>query len=206
VGKDRVQITFDYSVAPDLQGWTTKAHDFIEKWYPVIVKRLAVDGLDAPMKMDVQLNDSDGIGGTGLTHIEFSAKWVRHHPDDWGAMVFLLAHVAQNYPRYDPPWLVDGVADYVDARVYKDPSRKTAPDPNSHKYTEGYWVSGAFLVWMEKTYDRHILEHVNEVLRKDDYTPDFWKAYKGKTLDELWAEYQAWYAANNPKHPNWVAK
>jgi hypothetical protein len=37
--------------------------------------------------------------------------------------------------------------------------------------------------------DKEIVVQLNAAMRTGKYTPDLWKTYTGKTVDELWADY-----------------
>ena len=42
-----------------------------------------------------------------------SFEWLRKHPDDIGLFTHELVHVVQAYPKSDPTWLTEGLADYA---------------------------------------------------------------------------------------------
>lgn len=199
-------VKIEYSTVPDLKDWAEKAKTLVEKWYPILCKRLHVKGVEPPKTVELEFAEMDGIAGTGGNHIGIAAKWVRAHPDDWGMVIHELTHVVQSYPKYDPSWLVEGIADYERYHFFEPQRHNRAPDPARHRYREGYWTIGAFLVWMEKKHDRRIVSRLNEAMRLDKYTPDIWKRYDGKTFEELWKDYAAWYAVENPKDPDWATK
>jgi hypothetical protein len=200
-------VVVEYSTVPDIKDWAEKAKTLVEKWYPILCKRLAVKGIDPPKTVTLTFEDQEeGIAGTGGDHIGINAKWVRAHPDDWGMVIHELVHVVQSYPKYDPSWLVEGVADYTRYHYFEPERHNLAVDPAKHSYKEGYWTVGAFLAYMEKKVDKKIVSRVNELMKKGTFTPEFWKRYQGKTIDDLWKDYAAWYAVENPKNPNWATE
>ena len=50
-------------------------------------------------------------------------------------------------------------------------------------------VTGAFLDYVASTSDHEIAVRMNEAMREGRYSPDLWKEYTGKTVDELWSDY-----------------
>jgi hypothetical protein len=199
-------VKIEYSTVPDLKDWAEKAKTLVEKWYPILCEKYWVKGVQPPSTVELEFSEMDGIAGTGGNHIGIAAKWVREHPDDWGMVIHELTHVVQSYPQYDPSWLVEGIADYTRYHFYEPQRHIAAPDPSRNSYKGGYWTIGAFLVYMEKKYDKRIVSKLNAALRLSKYTPDIWKSFGGKTFDELWKEYQAWYAVENPKNPHWATE
>jgi hypothetical protein len=94
----------------------------------------------------------------------------------------------QSYPKYDPVWLVEGVADYIRYHVM-EPDKAPKFDVRKARYTDGYGTTAAFLAWAEKTYDKDLITKLNAALRETKYKEELWKESTGKTLDELWKEF-----------------
>ncbi|HEX2972395.1 MAG TPA: basic secretory protein-like protein [Tepidisphaeraceae bacterium] len=129
--------------------------------------------------------------GTGGNNIACSAPWFTEHPDDVGAIIHELTHVAQSYPQYDPVWLVEGIADYVRFWVYEPADKRPKFDPQTINYRDGYQAVGGFLAWLEGKYDRDIVTKLNKACRDSQYKDQLFKDYTGKSLDELWTEFKA---------------
>jgi multidrug efflux pump subunit AcrB len=128
------------------------------------------------------------VAGTSGDRIAISADWVKAHPDDFGMVIHELTHVVQGYPKYDPVWLVEGIADYV-RYWHFEPGRKPRVEPKKRSYREGYGTAAAFLAWMEKTHDKEIVPKLNRALRAGTYRDELLKEYTGKGLDELWRDF-----------------
>jgi len=120
-----------------------------------------------------------------------------------GAVVHEMVHVVQQYGRAPrgangqrvrpPGWLQEGIPDYIRWFLY-EPEKNGAVvrDPSKVKYDNSYRVSGNFLNWATKTYDKDIVVKLNAALRQGKYTDDMWKELTGgKTLDQLDAEWKA---------------
>jgi len=97
--------------------------------------------------------------------------------------------VQQYHSRRNPGWLVEGVADYLRWFKYEPVSKRPHPNPARAKYTDSYRVTGAFLDYVASTSDHEIAVRMNEAMREGRYSPELWKEYTGKTIDELWADY-----------------
>jgi len=57
-------------------------------------------------------------------------------------------------------------------------------------YTRGYGDAAAFLIWFEDEYDVEVVPPVNEALKRGRYRADLFEERTGKTIEELWNEYQ----------------
>src|SRR5436189_2063268 len=63
----------------------------------------------------------DGIRDTSVTGVQTCAlpiltvgvDWLKKNPDDIGMLAHELTHAVQAYPKADPGWLTEGIADYA---------------------------------------------------------------------------------------------
>jgi hypothetical protein len=194
-----VDINLDYSTVPDLKDWAEHVKLISIAWYPVIARILDSPGYTPPKKFNLTFKETDGIAYTGRDGIVCAAKWFRDHPDDYGAVVHEVAHVVQSYPKYNPVWLVEGIADYVRWFNYEPPAKRPVPDPAKAKYTDSYQTTGAFLDWVQKNEDPEIVYRLNAALRKGAYSPDLWSVKTGKSVDEMWKDFAATLPKREPK-------
>jgi hypothetical protein len=186
----KAEFTIDTSAAPDLRDFADKLRPEVEKWYPLIVSYLPSDGYFAPQKVTITFKNVGGVCMTNGASIVCSAGWFRAQPYDLGAVIHELVHVVQQCRSPEnPTWLIEGVADYIRWTKFEPPSKRTRPDPNRAKYTDGYQTTAAFLEFVAVTYDRDIVVHLNAAMRERRYQPELWKTYTGKTINELWADY-----------------
>jgi len=51
-------------------------------------------------------------------------------------------------------------------------------------------VTGHFLNWAQTKYDKDLVVKLNAACRQGKFTPDLWKQYTGKTVEELGAEWK----------------
>jgi hypothetical protein len=138
----------------------------------------------------------DGVAYTSDDVIVISATWLRNNPQDTDVVTHEGMHVVQHYPRGDPGWLIEGIADYARWRygINNPAGNWQLPDfdPNQH-YTNAYRVTARFLAWSEKRY-ANIVDQLDAALRSNTYSANSWNQFAGgKSVDQLWAEY-----ANNP--------
>jgi hypothetical protein len=101
-----------------------------------------------------------------------------------------MVHVVQAYGgRKVPGWLVEGIADYFRFWIYEPKAPRHRVDPQRSRYTDGYQVTGAFLAWLVKTYDKDIVAKLNAACRQGKYQDKLFQDYTGKDLDALWKEF-----------------
>jgi hypothetical protein len=183
-------IDVDYSEVPEMKPWCEKAKGILVEWQPKLAEELHVDGYTPPRHVTVVFRKNKrGVADTRGSHIECAARWFRAHPDDVGALVHELAHVVQSYPTYDPPWLVEGIADYERFWVYEPGAPRTKMDPKRSSYRDSYRTTAAFLNWIVKTYDKKFVQKINADLHHNKYKQELFKTYTGKDIDTLWGEF-----------------
>src|SRR6267142_3971735 len=182
-------ITIECEV-PELQEWADSLRPIVEKWYPIIVQTFPSEGYTAPRKFSILIKEDRQIAYASGTRIVCGAAWFRQRPNDRGAVVHELVHIAQQYRgRNRPGWLVEGIADYLRWFKYEPVSKRPRPNPNRAKYTDGYQTTGAFLEWLATNKDHEIVVKLNAALRQGKYRADLWEEYTGSTVDALWEEY-----------------
>jgi hypothetical protein len=182
------RIEINVEEVPQLRAWAEKAKGQCEKWYPRIDAILGGGG-SRPRKVTLVFKrDMKGVAGTSGDRIAISGDWVKKHPDDFGMVIHELTHVVQGYPKYDPSWLVEGIADYV-RYWHFEPNRKPRVSRRKAGYREGYGTAAAFLAWVEKTHDNQIVPKLSRALRAGKYREALFKEHTGKGLDELWRDF-----------------
>jgi hypothetical protein len=186
-----IAVYLDASAVPDMKDWCERARALMEGWYPTLAETLASEGYSPPRRIDLVFKKgSRGIAGTAGSHIEAYDGWFKAHPDDYGALIHETVHVIQSYPKYDPVWLVEGIADYVRCWIFEPEAPRRPLDPNRIRYQDGYQVTGAFLAWLVERHDKDIVRKLNAACRRSAYKSDLFKESTGKDLDALWAEFR----------------
>ncbi len=189
---DTPSITADTSQLATVQTFAKKAQALARAWYPQIVKILGAEPTTPPQQVTIIMDiGMDGVAATGGTEIHVSVRYVAQHPDDLGMIVHELTHVVQSYPKYDPVWLVEGIADYVRFYHYEPVSARPHPNPAKANCRDSYRTTAAFLDWASRRYDRDLVQKLNHALQTNTYTEAMFQQLTGKTLDELNTEWLA---------------
>jgi hypothetical protein len=206
-------FTFDTTVAPDLTQWTdVKLVPVVKEWYPKLVEMLPSDGYHAPTNVTIKF--SDKMGGTpaaaGGGQISCNAKWFRGETnrEAIGAVVHEMVHVVQNYgwgrknnpnATRTPGWIVEGIPDYIRWFLYEPQTHGadiTARNLSRAKYDANYRITGNFIDWTVRKYDKDLVRKLNAEARAGKYNEDLWKEYTGKTVQELGDE---WHKENEQR-------
>jgi len=135
-----------------------------------------------------------GVAETGNGRARYNPEWLRKNPEDIDVVTHEVMHIVQDYRHANPGWLTEGIADYV-RYVYgvnNVKSRWTLPDYRStQNYENAYRVTARFLLWVEKTKNKRIVDRLDAALRDGTYQPQLWEKLTGATVDQLWKEYGA---------------
>lgn len=203
----------DTTLAPELLAWCEKElMPVVEIWYPKIIDLLPSDGYTAPDAILLEFRDD--MGGTPAyaagNRVAMSAPWFRTQleREARGCVVHELVHVIQNYwraratnrrPSPTPGWVTEGIADYVRWFLYEPESRGaeiSRRNIGSAKFDASYRTTANFMDWVIKNRDEELLRKLNAAAREGKYSPELWKTWTGKSVDELGAE---WIADNEKR-------
>ena len=205
----KFRYTIDVTEAPDMADWAGKElKGVIQEWYPKIVDMLPGEGYTAPSEVTFRFRTDMGnipASASGAS-VNLNLRWFRGERDReaLGSVVHEMVHVVQNYwrPRRDrtssptPGWLIEGIPDYIRWFLYEPQSKGaeiTKGNVAGVKYDGSYRVSGNFLDWATKTYDKEIVRKLNAAAREGRYTDDIWKELTGKTVKELGEEWKSFH-------------
>ena len=101
-----------------------------------------------------------------------------------------LTHVIQRYPKPQPWWITEGIADYIRWAIYEGKPQKWFPkNKKPDGYTAGYRETAGFLLWLESDKAPGIVKELNSAMRKQSYSDEIFKQRTGKGVKELWGEY-----------------
>lgn len=192
----KCDVVLDTSQINAVTAFAKKAQAVADEWYSRAIKILGADESKAPKRITIVMDlNMDGVAATAGDEIRVSARYVQQHPDDVGLVVHELTHAVQSYPKYDPVWLIEGIADYVRFYNYEPVSQRPHPNPEKAKYTDSYRTTAAFLDFAAGKYDRNLIKKLDRALKDGTYTPDLFKQATGKDLDQLNTEWLASLAA-----------
>lgn len=188
-GKPSAAINVDYSETPDLAEWALRAQKDAEEQFPIIAERLHSDGFVPPRQIMMFFKkDMKGIAHTIGARMYYAEGWIKANPKDHGTVIHELTHVIQQYHNA-PGWLTEGVADYIRWWNWEPAANRGRINPRSAKYTNGYQDAAAFLVWIEKTYDKELVYKMNKAMREGAYKDSLFVEYTGKDIPTLWKEF-----------------
>jgi hypothetical protein len=162
----------------------------IKNWCPVLAGWLGKK-LDKPVEVRVEfVNDPKGdiAWASGNTITMNLAKTLQGSNVDEGILIHELTHVIQPYPDSVPSWLVEGIADY-NRWVRYEPHNWESGSIGGVSYKDGYGWAADFLGWVERHYDRKLVQAIHAQACAGKYTNDLFRKRTKKTLDRLWAEY-----------------
>jgi hypothetical protein len=121
-------------------------------------------------------------------------RFAYRHLWQWGAhyLAFTAAHPFRPYPPAAPTYWTEGIADYVAAKLSGHTHFPDCPQCNDHfsTYKNGYGCAASFLLYMDSAYGSNVTWRLNAALRNGTYSDQFFTSSTGKTLDELWRDFQ----------------
>jgi hypothetical protein len=122
--------------------------------------------------------------------IKINVDWLLQHPNDIGLLTHELTHAVQAYPRSDPGWLTEGIADYArqlygpkEQPGWSLPKRLTA----RNSYRDSYRVTARFLVWLDGKHPGAV-DKLHRRMQNREFTLGDFETATGKPLDTLWIE------------------
>ena len=190
------EITIDTSTAPEMAGFARIVKACCETYFGKFAEYLTTDGYQPPTQFTIIfVKDMGGVANTSGRRppiIRCAPAYFTANPTDYGALLHEMVHVIQQYRGGAPTWLTEGITDYVRFYMYEPVANRPHPNPDTAKYTDSYRVTGCFLDWINRTYDKAFVQKLNVICRKGTYTPETWKDITGKDVDTLWSEFAAW--------------
>ena len=117
-----------------------------------------------------------------------------------------MTHVVQDYGRArrtnpnavaTPGWVVEGIADYVRWFLFEPQTHGAEITKNNlanARYDASYRITANFLNWVTQTYDKDLVQKLNAAAREGRYAEPLWKAWTGKSVQELGDEWKAFNA------------
>lgn len=186
-GPKPASIRVDTSKVVDVAAWAKDARRTVEQWYPKIVEVLG-SAPEKPPAIRLVFAPTEGVAGTSGAAIHINTDWIMRHPEDRGMVVHELVHVIQAYPKYDPGWLVEAIADYVRWWLYEPRPTGVPRSMMRASYRDSYRTAAAFLAHVEHGHPGTI-KGLNDVLRKGAYADDTFEKLTGSGLEELWTDF-----------------
>ena len=133
-----------------------------------------------------------GVAATGEGIIRYDPAYFKKRPGDIDVVTHEAMHVVQGYTTEGPGWITEGIADYARYKYGVDNAGAKWRLPLftiKQSYMDGYGVTARFFVWLEKEIDPAIVNKLDAAMRAGKYTPEVWKKWTGRNVDELWKKY-----------------
>lgn len=203
----KYQIAIDTTAAPDLTEWAEKElAPIAQAWYPKIVKMLPSEGYEAPTRVTITFREN--MGGTpasaGNNRINCNIGWFRRNlkGEAIGSVVHEMVHVVQQYGRARrenpnatrmPGWVVEGIPDYIRWFLYEPQTKGaeiTARNFSRARYDGNYRITGNFLNWVTRKYDKELVMKLNAAARQGKNSEELWMDCTGKSVQELGDEWR----------------
>jgi hypothetical protein len=106
-------------------------------------------------------------------------------------LVHEMTHLLQPYPTNAPSYWVEGIADYVRYKLgFTNGIEGPLCSASYPHYTAGYQCAGAFLLYIDATYGLPLVRKLHRDLRDNCYSDAVFAVMTGKSLAELWADFQ----------------
>ena len=200
VGADTPSVrSVDYSRTPEMKELAEHARQLGDEMYPKVLALLADETAKLPHQFDIVFKKRTwrGMGGVTLgARVRLNAGWLANNPASLDAiLIHEMAHVAQHYKWYRwfkiPGYWTEGIADYARYKLgYTNGWRCPQCSVAFPHYTYGYACAGAFLLFVDATCGSNVVRQLNTELRRGSYSDRFFAKATGKSLDELWVEFQ----------------
>ena len=178
----------DFSAVPHTEALAERARQIGNQQYPKICALLADGDTWFPPQFDICLKPKlrAGISGEAqITRICLNGAYVSQFKNEPAlfdqGLVHEMAHVAQHYYRpilgkwvirdsHPPSCWEEGIADYVCFKLGESNGWRCAECGTAFPhYQNGYSCAGAFLLYLEATYNTNIVRQLNTVLRGAEY-------------------------------------
>ena len=199
----------DFKEAPEMREVAAEVRRVGNEMYPAVLAILSDGKSRLPEQFDVVFKKeipSDIPARTSGKTVYLNAryfaliKWMQTNTDLLdrdpklveNILVHEMAHVTQRYRRSKAPvFWAEGIADYVRYKL-DGTNGPTCPQCSFQypHYSSGYWCLGAFLLHLDATYGSNVVRDLNSELRRGRYTDGYFGQAVGKSLGELWAEFQ----------------
>ena len=159
--------------------------------YPRLVERFGNPKKPAPTQIELVFAKDIKVPAYCIgSKITVSIEWLTKHPEDVGLLTHELTHAVQAYPRSEPGWFTEGLADY--ARHLYGPREQPnwalpAHLTDKQSYKDSYRVTGKFLLWLDGKYPG-VVDKLHRKMQDREFVIEDFKTLTGKTIDELWEE------------------
>ena len=190
----------DFNEAPEMKELAERARQIGNEMYPKALAVLSKDTSEFPRDFDIvfkkHLKQSEA-GWTQGKKIKLNADWLAKNPDKLGPiLIHEMAHLPQGvhwYRGFKSVWTcwMEGLPDYVRYKLGDTSGWRCPQCSFEHPhYTYGYNCAGAFRLFVDATYGSNVVRQLNTEPRRPTYSDKFFAKVTGKSLEELWVQFQ----------------
>lgn len=191
VDAPKITVVVDGEIGPDLAPVAGKLTEVFFETYPKVLARFDNPEKPAPRRIVVTFKPGIKVPAYCSGHsITVSTEWLAKHPDDVGLLTHELTHAVQAYPKGEPGWITEGIADYARFKYgpkeqpgWKLPSKLT----DKQNYSDSYRTSARFFVWLDEKYPGAV-DKIHRKMQSGKYADGDWKAITDRDLETLWSE------------------
>ncbi|CDP10877.1 unnamed protein product [Coffea canephora] len=150
-------------------------------------------------KVDMFVDDMDGVAYTSNDQIHVSARYIQGYSGDvrreiTGALYHEMTHVWQwKGNGQAPEGLIEGIADYVRLQAGYAPSHWVKPGQGD-QWDQGYDVTARFLDYCNSLKNGFVAQ-LNKKMG-NGYSNNYFVELLGKSVDQLWNDYKAKFNTN----------
>ena len=193
---ESVGVNLNVTQVPQLENWGFHAKELITLWAPRIAIILDIEKYPHNIDLTIQKSD-EGIAFADSNAITVSSHWIEKYPEDIGLVVHETVHVVQLYPKFEPSWVTEGIADYIRWHLYEKKPLYWFPIGEDEKgYEAAYRITGGFFLWIVIHKNEGFIKILNTYMKNGEYKDSIFFQYTGKDLDVLWQEYIQYRKAN----------
>jgi hypothetical protein len=197
------KLTIDYSDT-SLKTVVGKYEKTFKQTYAQMAKIYSPGRAPKEVSLKFEKNEKYPVAYAVGNVIYVNPDYAKKHPIDQGMLVHEMFHVVDAYPNgvSAPSWFREGMADYARFRTSNIEYWRLPAVKSSQKYTDSYGVTARFFTWINHIKYPGSLLKIHQRVQNNFYSDDLFKVYTGKTLSELWAEYQK--SSNKVESLNWA--
>ena len=146
------------------------------------------------------IDSYNGVAYTSNDEIHVGSDYIAGYSGDvktefTGVLYHEVTHVWQwNGQGKANGGLIEGIADYVRLKANYAPSHWVKPG-EGQRWDQGYDVTARFLDYCNSVLKDGFVAQLNAKM-KDGYSDDFFQELLGKSVDQLWSDYKAYYGSS----------
>jgi hypothetical protein len=177
---------------PELKSVVNSYKKTFQRTYAQMAADFSPSNAPKEVYLQFEKNDKYPVAYTKKNYIYVNPDYAKKNPKDMGILTHELFHVVDAYPATvnAPSWYLEGMAELarnrysiVDTRVYPKVT-------SSQSYRDSYLVTARFFEWINYIQYPGSMMKIHQHVQKSVYSDELFKEYTGKTLDQLWTEYQ----------------